>query len=351
MTDQFTDFIQDDEEDEDNEDLYTHHEIKVDKGQSLLRIDKFLIDRLPQISRNRIQNAARVECLLVNKSAVKSNYKVKPGDEITLLMPHQKRELEIIPENIPLDIVHEDDEVAVINKPAGLVVHPGYGNYTGTLVNALTFHFDNLPQKGEYERPGIVHRLDKNTSGVMVVAKSDMAMSHLAKQFFERTTKRAYWALVWGDLTEDEGIIEGNVGRNFKNRKVMDVFPEGDFGKYALTTYKVLERFDYVTLVECRLKTGRTHQIRVHFQHIGHPLFGDIEYGGDRILKGTHFTKYKQFVQNSFKILPRQALHAKSLGFKHPVTGKEMFFESEIPEDLSTIIDRWRNYLSNRPLE
>lgn len=350
MVDQFSDSAPDEEQD-DNEELYTHFEVIVDRGQNPLRIDKFLIDRLPQISRNRLQNAAHAECLLVNKKPVKPNYKVKPEDTITLLMPHQKRELEIIPENIPLNIVYEDDEVAVINKPAGMVVHPGYGNYTGTMVNALTYHFDNLPQKSEYERPGIVHRIDKNTSGLLVVAKTEWAMSHLAKQFFDRTTKRAYWALVWGDLKEDEGVIEGNIGRNLKNRKVMDVFPDGDFGKYALTTYKVLQRLDYVTLVECRLKTGRTHQIRAHFKYIGHPLFGDFEYGGDKILKGTHFTKYKQFVQNSFNILLRQALHAKSLGFKHPKTGNEMFFESEIAEDLATIIERWKNYLSNRPLE
>ena len=350
MVDQFSDSAPEEEQD-DNEELYTHFEVIVDRGQNPLRIDKFLIDRLPQISRNRLQNAAHAECLLVNNKPVKPNYKVKPEDTITLLMPHQKRELEIIPENIPLNIVYEDDEVAVINKPAGMVVHPGYGNYTGTMVNALTYHFDNLPQKSEYERPGIVHRIDKNTSGLLVVAKTEWAMSHLAKQFFDRTTKRAYWALVWGDLNEDEGVIEGNIGRNLKNRKVMDVFPDGDFGKYALTTYKVLQRLDYVTLVECRLKTGRTHQIRAHFKFIGHPLFGDFEYGGDKILKGTHFTKYKQFVQNSFNILPRQALHAKSLGFKHPKTGNEMFFESEIAEDLAIIIERWKNYLSNRPLE
>ena len=343
-----SEFIEDNENDDSDDDLYVHHSITVDKGQTLLRIDKFLIDRVPQISRNRIQNAAKAGALLVNENPVKSNYKVHPGDEIKLLLPHPQREIEILPENIPLNIVHEDEEVMVINKPAGLVVHPGYGNYTGTLVNALAFYLDNLPTKNEYDRPGIVHRLDKLTSGLMVIAKTDLAMNSLAKQFFNRTTKRSYYALVWGNLDEEEGTIEGNIGRNLRNRKVMDVFPDGNLGKHAVTHYKVIERFDYVTLVECRLKTGRTHQIRVHFKYIGHPLFGDFEYGGDRILKGTYFSKYKQFVTNCFSILPRQALHAKSLGFMHPVSKKELFFESEIPEDLETVIEKWRTYISNR---
>lgn len=345
------DEFDDDHEQEDVEELFSRFEIIVDKGQQPLRIDKFLIDRVPQISRNKIQNAAHADCLKVNGVAVKPNYKVKPSDNIQLLAPNPKREIEIIPQDIPLNIVYEDDDVLVINKPAGLVVHPGYGNYTDTLVNALAYHIGKLPQQNNFDRPGIVHRLDKNTSGLMVVAKTEIAMSSLAKQFFDRTTQRSYWALVWGSLPEPEGEIEGNIGRNFKNRKVMDVFTDGDFGKYALTTYKVLENFDYVTLVECKLKTGRTHQIRVHFQHIGHPLFGDFEYGGDKILKGTHFTKYKQFVQNCFTMLPRQALHAKSLGFKHPTTGNDLFFESEIADDLAAVIERWRNYVANRPLD
>jgi 23S rRNA pseudouridine1911/1915/1917 synthase len=259
-------------------------------------------------------------------------------------MTHPPREIELVAEDIPLNIVYEDGEVAVVNKEAGMVVHPGYGNYTGTLVNALVYHFENLPERNGDDRPGLVHRLDKNTSGIMVIAKNELAMTKLAKQFFDRTTERRYHALVWGDFEEEEGVIEGHIGRSLKNRKVMDVFPDGEFGKHAVTRWKVLERFGYVTLVECKLETGRTHQIRAHFQHIGHPLFNDEVYGGDRILKGTTFTKYKQFVQNCFDACPRHALHAKSLGFTHPSSAEFMRFDSELPQDMTELLERWRNY-------
>lgn len=339
----------DDISQEEQEELFEYKTILVDNGQQPLRIDKFLMARIPQISRSKIQNSAGSGYLMVNDISVKSNYKVRPGDKITLLLPHQKEEIEIIPENIPLEIVHEDDDVLVINKPAGLVVHPGYGNYTGTLVNALAYHFKNLPIKDESDRPGIVHRLDKGTTGLMVVAKTDIAMTHLAKQFFNRTTERKYVALMWGEPEEEQGIITGNLGRSLKNRKLMTVFPDGDFGKHAVTHYSTLEKFGYVTLVQCKLETGRTHQIRAHCKWIGHPLFGDLEYGGDRILKGTTFSKYKQFVENNFKILNRQALHAKTLGFEHPITRKWLQFDSELPNDFTEVVERWRNYIKNRP--
>lgn len=331
------------EEAEENSDLFEHYSVIADKGQEPLRVDKFLIDRIPNISRNKIQLAAKSEGLLVNDVAVKSNYKVRPLDKIVLLTPNEKRQVELIPENIPLEILFEDEQVVVINKPAGLVVHPGYGNFTGTLVNALIYHFNNLPSASDDTRPGLVHRLDKNTSGVMVIAKTEWALTSLAKQFFERTSKRTYQALVWGEPNQ-EGSIEGHIGRHLKNRKVMDVFPDGEYGKHALTHYKILEKFHYVSLVECRLETGRTHQIRAHFKHIGHPLFGDVEYGGDKILKGTTFTKYKQFVQNCLAILPRQALHAKTLGFTHPTSKKFMEFDSQIPEDFSEVLKKWGGY-------
>lgn len=340
--------LTDDVENQDGDSLFEQYQIVADKGQALLRIDKFLIDRVADISRNKIQQLAKADCLFVNNTPVKSNYRVKPFDTIVLYTPIEKREIEIIPQNIPLDIVFEDDDLVVVNKPAGLVVHPGFGNYTGTLVNALVYHFGSLPQKASIDRPGLVHRLDKNTTGIMVVAKSEIALNALAKQFFDRTTKRRYIALVWGDLKNDTGTIEGNIGRNLKNRKVMDVFSDGDWGKPAITHYTVLERFGYVTLVECRLETGRTHQIRVHFKHIGHPLFGDFEYGGDKVLKGTIYNKYKQFIDNCFEMLPRQALHAKSLGFVHPTTKQEMYFESILPDDLQAVITKWRNYVASR---
>lgn len=334
---------------EESEELFEYKTITVDVGQQPLRIDKFLMDRIPQVSRSKIKQATEKGHLLVNNEKVKVNYKVKPGDKLVLYLPHEKEEFEIIAEEIPLNIVYEDDDVLVINKEAGMVVHPGYGNQTGTLVNALAHHFSNLPVKDQHDRPGIVHRLDKGTTGIMVVAKSDVAMAHLAKQFFDRTSERRYWALIWGEPENESGTIEGNIGRSLKNRKVMTVFPDGDFGKHAITHYKVLERFGYVTLVECKLETGRTHQIRAHFKWIGHPLFGDPEYAGDRILKGTTFSKYKQFVENNFKLIQRQALHAKSLGFEHPTTGEFLNFDSELPEDFSAVIERWKAYIKNRP--
>tara|TARA_R110002096_G_scaffold352864_1_gene546000 strand:- start:17125 stop:18174 length:1050 start_codon:yes stop_codon:yes gene_type:complete len=334
------------------EELFEHYNIVADKGQAVLRIDKFLSDRLPNSSRNKIQQAAISGNVLVNGEVVKSNYKVKPMDEVSIVLPYPPRETELLPENIPLNIVYEDDALLVINKQAELVVHPGYGNFSGTLVNGLIYHFQNLPEaKGNEGRPGLVHRLDKNTTGIMVIAKTEHALTHLAKQFFDRSSDRRYQALVWGDLKEDEGKIEGHIWRSHKNRKVMDVFPEGDLGKPAITNYKVLKRYGYVTLVEYKLDTGRTHQIRVHSKWIGHPLFNDPEYGGNRVLKGTTFTKYKQFVENCFQLLPRQALHAKSLAFTHPDTGKWMEFDSELPEDMQAVLAKWDRYLSGRELE
>ncbi len=333
------------------DELFEHYNIIVDKGQALLRIDKFLSDRLPNSSRNKIQQAANSGNVMVNKIVVKPNYKVKPYDEISIVLPYPPRETELVPENIPLNIVYEDDEVLVLNKPSEMVVHPGYGNFSGTLVNALIYHFQNLPNAvGNEGRPGLVHRLDKNTTGIMVIAKTEHALSHLSKQFFDRTSDRRYQALVWGDLKEDEGTIEGNIWRSHKNRKIMDVFPDGEIGKTAITNYKVLKRFGYLTLVEYKLDTGRTHQIRVHSKWIGHPLFGDHEYGGDKVLKGTTFSKYKQFVENCFQILPRQALHAKSLAFTHPKTGEWMQFDSELPKDMQTVIEKWERYLAGRDI-
>ncbi len=329
--------------------MFEHYRVTVDAGQSLLRIDRFLANRMDNASRSRIQAAADAGCILVNQMPVKANYKVKPLDEIQVMMDYPRHELKIIPEDIPLDIVYEDDQVVVINKPPGLVVHPGHGNYTGTLVNALAFYFRNLPLfNSEDPRPGLVHRIDKDTSGLLVVAKTELAKSKLALQFFNKTTERRYQALVWGSVNEDEGTITGNIGRSLKNRQVFTVFPEGDYGKEAITHYTVLRRIGYVTLVECRLETGRTHQIRVHMKYINHPLFNDSNYGGDQILRGTTFTKYKQFVQNCFKILPRQALHAKTLGFEHPTTGERMLFDSTLPHDMATLIDKWENYIANR---
>jgi 23S rRNA pseudouridine1911/1915/1917 synthase len=335
-----------------NNELFEHFRFEADKGQAPLRIDKFLQNKLESTSRSRIQTAAEAGSILVNNNPVKSNYKVKPLDVISVVLPHPPRKLELIPQDIPLNIIYEDDQLIVLNKEPGMVVHPGHGNYTGTLVNALMFHLKDNPlfQSGE-ERPGLVHRIDKNTSGLLVVAKTEMAMSHLALQFFKKTTKRTYNALVWGEPPEEEGTITGHLGRNPKDRKKMMVFPEGDQGKNAVTHYRILEKLGYVTFVECRLETGRTHQIRVHFQYLKHPLFNDNEYGGDKILRGTTFTKYKQFVTNCFNILPRQALHAKSLGFIHPKTNKELLFESELPEDMSTVINKWRKYTSGRDPE
>ncbi len=342
------DFFEENEELEEGG-LFEHYRLTVDQGQSLLRIDKFLSNRIENASRSRLQAAADAGNILVNNVPVKSNYRIKPNDEILIVMDYPKHELKIIPEDIPLNIVYEDEQLVVINKPPGLVVHPGHGNYSGTLVNALAWHFRDLPLfNSEDPRPGLVHRIDKDTSGLLVVAKTELAKVKLALQFFEKTSERLYQALVWGNVEEDEGTITGNIGRSPKNRQVFTVFPEGDYGKHAVTHYKVLKRIGYVSLVECRLETGRTHQIRVHMKHINHPLFNDANYGGDQILRGTTFTKYKQFIQNCFKILPRQALHAKTLGFVHPTTGEMLQFNSELPEDMTTVIEKWENYIANR---
>jgi 23S rRNA pseudouridine1911/1915/1917 synthase len=337
------------EESDEQQELFEHYRLKSDPGQSLLRIDKYLSDRIENTSRTRIQNAANAGNILVNNRPVKPNYKVKPGDIIQIVLPTPPREIELIPENIPLNIIYEDDDLLVVNKEPGMVVHPAYGNYTGTLVNALMWHFKDLPLFNTGEtRPGLVHRLDKNTSGILVVAKNEYALNRLSRQFFERTTDRRYNALVWGIPDPPEGTITGNVGRNIKDRKIMQVFKVGDEGKPAVTHYKVLEDLGYISLIECKLETGRTHQIRVHLSYIKHPLFNDEEYGGDQILKGTTFTKYQQFIKNCFKILPRQALHAKSLAFDHPVTGKRMSFDSDLPDDMQQVIDKWRKYISGR---
>jgi 23S rRNA pseudouridine1911/1915/1917 synthase len=333
----------------DNHELFEHFRFTADPGQTTLRIDKFLFNKLENTSRSRIQSAANAGNILSNGSPVKPNYRVKPGDLVTIVLPHPPRKIELIPEDIPLDIVFEDEHIIVLNKQVGLVVHPGYGNYSGTLVNALMFHLRDNPlfHSGE-ERPGLVHRIDKNTSGLLVVAKNELALNKLASQFFHKTSKRTYSALAWGDMKEEEGTIVGNIGRNPKNRKQMHVFPDGDLGKEAVTHYSVLERLGYVNMVECRLETGRTHQIRVHFQYLGHPLFNDPEYGGDRILRGTTFTKYKQFVQNCFELLPGQALHARTLGFVHPSSGEEMLFDAPLPEGFSAVIQKWRTYIQGR---
>jgi 23S rRNA pseudouridine1911/1915/1917 synthase len=340
------------EEQIEQQELFEHFRFNVDPGQSLLRIDKFLNDRIENTSRTRIQNAANAGNILVNNNPVKPNYRVKPGDLIQVVLPTPPREIELIPENIPLNIVYEDDDVLVVNKEPGMVVHPAYGNYTGTLVNALMWHFRDLPLFSTGEaRPGLVHRLDKNTSGILVIAKNEFALNRLSKQFFDRTTDRKYIALVWGTPDPPEGTITGNVGRNVKDRKIMQVFKDDSEGKSAITHYKVLEDLGYISLVECKLGTGRTHQIRVHFSHIKHPLFNDEEYGGDQILKGTTFTKYQQFIKNCFRILPRQALHAKSLAFDHPVTGRRLFFDSDLPDDMQQVIEKWRKYISGRETE
>ena len=329
--------------DEIEEELFEHFRFDVPKGQLLLRIDKFLMNLIPNATRNKIQNAATAGDIYVNDVPVKSNYRVKPLDVVRIMLTHPPFENRVDPENIPLDIVYEDDTLLLINKPAGFVVHPGHGNYTGTLVNALAYHFDNLPMNSS-ERPGLVHRIDKDTTGLLVIAKTEAAMTHLAKQFEAKTSEREYVAMVWGTVKEDEGTIEGNIARHVKDRMQMSVFEDPTIGKHAVTHYKVLERFGYVTLVSCILETGRTHQIRVHMKHIGHPIFNDERYGGNLILKGTTFTKYKQFIDNCFKVLPRQALHAKTLGFIHPTSGEMMRFDTELPQDMQDCIEKWRNY-------
>ena len=332
--------------------LYEHFRVVVDKGQSQVRVDKYLFERLVNSSRHRIQKAADAGLIMANGKPVKSSYKVKPCDVLTVMMDRPRYDNDIIPEDIPLDIVYEDNDLMVVNKPAGLVVHPGCGNYHGTLVNAIAWHLKDNPKYDPNDpQVGLVHRIDKDTSGLLVVAKTPDAKTHLGLQFYNKTTKRKYNALVWGVVENNEGTIEGNIGRNPKDRMQMAVLSDPAQGKHAVTHYRVLERLGYVTLVECVLETGRTHQIRVHMKHIGHTLFNDERYGGNEILKGTHFSKYKQFVNNCFDTCPRQALHAMTLGFVHPVTGEEMYFTSELPDDMTRLIDKWRGYISNRELE
>ncbi|ESU27427.1 RluA family pseudouridine synthase [Flavobacterium saliperosum S13] len=330
--------------------MYEHHRFEASKGQAPLRVDKFLMNLVENATRNKIQQAAANGNIFVNNIPVKSNYKVKANDVVRVLLEHPPFENIIIPENIPLDIVYEDDQLLVINKPAGLVVHPGHGNYTGTLVNALAYHFENLPMNSS-ERPGLVHRIDKDTSGLLVVAKTDQAMAFLAKQFEEKTSEREYVALVWGNVAEEEGTVTGYIGRHMKDRMQMSCYDNEEYGKWAVTHYKVLERLGYVTLVSCKLETGRTHQIRVHMKHIGHTLFNDERYGGHLILKGTTFTKYKQFIDNCFKTLPRQALHAKTLGFQHPTTKEFLRFDTEIPQDMMECVEKWRVYSKSHTVE
>ncbi len=331
------------------QELYEHFSFTADLGQEPLRVDKYLMNRVENATRNKIQKAAKEGSIFVNDVVVKSNYKVKGGDTVRVFFTHPPHENLLVGEDIPIKIVFEDDDLIVVNKAAGMVVHPGHGNYSGTLINALVFHFDNLPQN-EQQRPGLVHRIDKDTSGLLVIAKTEVAMTHLAKQFFDKSSERKYYALVWGDLKEESGVVEGNIGRHPKNRLQMTVFEDEEQGKSAVTHFKVLERFGYVTLIECSLETGRTHQIRVHMKYAGHTLFNDERYGGNAILKGTSFTKYKQFVENCFKLLPRQALHAKTLGFEHPTTGKWMSFDSEIPNDIKTVLDKWRQYAVHKKI-
>lgn len=331
------------EEEIEDKEMFEVFKVTVDPGQNPLRIDKFLLDRLENTSRNKVQEAAKAGNVLVNGNEVKANYKVKPLDVIQMVVPEEPKVLELIPQDIPIEVVYEDDDVLVVNKEAGMVVHPGYGNYRDTLVNALVYHFENLPEVAELgHRPGLVHRIDKNTTGLLVIAKTEFAMTHLAKQFFDRSVDRRYFALVWGDVKQDEGVIKTNLARNLKNRKVMDVFDyEGEMGKHAITNYKVVQRLGYVTLVECKLETGRTHQIRVHMKSIGHPLFNDPEYDGDKILKGQATANYRRFIANCFALIPGQALHARSIGFTHPVTKKRLSFEKELPEGMQQIIKRF----------
>ena len=335
---------QEEEEEEEAQGLYEHFRFSADPGQAPLRLDKFLVDRLSGTARNRIQNAAKAGNILVNGKAEKPNYKVKPGDVVAVVLPNPPRHVELVAENIPVNIVYEDEQLLVVDKAPGMVVHPGFGNFTGTLVNALMYHLGG-------EKPLLVHRIDKDTSGLLLVAKTEEAQTFLARQFFDHVIERKYYALVWGNFVEDEGTIEGNIGRSVQDRKVMAVYPAGDKGKHAVTHYRVLERMGYVSLVECVLETGRTHQIRCHMKYAKHPLFNDSVYGGDRILKGTTFTKYKQFVENCFSLLPRQALHAATLGFEHPQTRKKVRFESPVPPDMAQVLEKWRNYSRIREYE
>lgn len=349
--DEIDDLSEDELVEDQNSELFEHYRFVADKGQGMIRVDKYLAMHIVGVSRNRIQQAAEADCILVNNTPVKSNYRIKPLDVISVVMNRPPRELEIIPEDIPLDVVYEDEDLMVINKPPGLVVHPGFGNYQGTMVNAIAYRLKDTPEYDSKDpRLGIVHRIDKDTSGLILVAKNAYAKTHLSAQFFNKTTKRQYIALVWGNISDDEGRIEANIGRSLKNRMLMTVFPEGDYGKHAVTHYKVLERLGYVTLIQCRLETGRTHQIRVHMKHIGYTLFNDERYGGNEILKGTNFAKYKQFVQNCFNICPRQALHAQTLGFVHPRTGQELMFEAPLPDDMSQLVEKWRGYIAYREI-
>lgn len=336
-----------DTQEHDERDFFEHYRIEADKGQMLLRLDKFLMNRVENTSRNRIQNAINAETVFVNGKLAKASYKVKPLDVITMMLPDPPRDTEVYPEDIPLDIIYEDDDLLIVNKKAGMVVHPGYNNYTGTLVNALTYHLSQLPTlPGNTGRPGLVHRIDKDTSGLLVIAKNEWSMTFLAKQFYDHTINRKYLALVWGDITED-GTVSGYLGRNVSDRRIMELYEDPEKGKWSVTHYKVLERLGYVTLLACELETGRTHQIRAHLKSIGHPLFSDAPYGGDKILKGTVFSKYKQFVNNCFELLPRQALHAESLGFVHPNTKERMFFEVPIPADFQSVLEKWRSYVAS----
>ena len=336
-------------QEEQSQETFEHHRFEVDGGQNPLRVDKFIMARLPNASRTKIQDSAELNQILVNGKAVRSSYKVKPDDVVTIVMSYPQREIKIIPEDLPLDVVYEDDVLMVVNKPVGMVVHPSYGHYSGTLINALAWHLkDNPLFKTDDPRPGLVHRIDKDTSGLLVIAKTEEAKKHLSLQFFNKTSERKYIAVCWGNLDSESGTITGHIGRNLSNRKVMNCFPDGSYGKHAVTHYTVLEHLGYVNVVECRLETGRTHQIRAHFKHIQHPLFNDKDYGGHLILRGTTFNKYKQFVNNCFNLCPRQALHAKTLGFVHPTTGEQMSFNSEIPSDMQQLIEKWRGYVQYR---
>lgn len=327
-------------------DLYEHHRIAVDKGQAAIRIDRFVTGKIANATRNKVQGAIDDGFIKVNGVNIKSNYKIKPGDVITVLLEHPPRESEVVPEDIPLDIIFEDDYLLVVNKPPGMVVHPAHGNWTGTLVNALAYHFSKLPElPGNSGRPGLVHRIDKDTSGLLVVAKAESAMTGLAKQFFDHTINRTYEALVWGEPSEDRGTVDAHVGRSAKNRKIMDTFPDGDQGKNAITHWEVIKRLRYVSLIQCRLETGRTHQIRAHMKFLNHPLFNDAMYGGDKVRRGTQFSKYKSFIKNCFEIIPRQALHAKSLGFVHPVSKEKMYFEAAWPNDFQQVMNKWKEYV------
>ena len=332
--------------DEIEDGLFEHHHFIADPGQALIRIDKFLLDKLSHVSRSKIQNGIKFGMVKVNEKKIKANYKVHPGDQIIVYLPQPPRNLEIIAENIPLNKVFEDRDILIVNKPPGMVVHPAHQNWTGTLVNALTYHFQNLPQmEGNEGRPGLVHRIDKDTSGLLVIAKTELAIDALSAQFFEHSIKRNYWALIWGIPKEERGTIDVNLGRNPKDRRITMAFPENDFGKKAITHYRVLKTYRYVSLIECELETGRTHQIRAHMKYIGHPIFGDQTYGGQDIVKGTVFTKYKQFVENCFKIMPRQALHAKTLGFHHPKSDEMVYFDCPLPPDFEALLEKWEQYV------